>query len=96
MSPHVQIGVPAAIVLLKAVTLLLGGAITLFAWRAWQRTASPALRALAIGFGVVTLGGLLAGVLDLALPVGQRPALLVESAFTAAGFAVLLYSLYVE
>jgi len=96
VSPHVQIGVPAAIVLLKTVTLVLGGVITVFAWRAWQRTGSPALRALAIGIGVVTLGGLLAGLLDLALPVGQRPALLVESTFTAVGFAVLLYSLYVE
>lgn len=84
------------VVALKTVTLLLGGAVTYFAAKAWQRTGSPALRSLAIGFGFVTLGSLLAGVVDQLLNVGQTFAVLTESALTAVGFAVIVYSLYVD
>jgi hypothetical protein len=84
------------LVVLKSITLLLGGAVTYFAVKAWQRTGSPALRSLAIGFGFVTLGSLLAGVADQFIGVGQTPAVLTESALTAIGFAVIVYSLYVE
>lgn len=85
-----------AIVAFKTLTLVLGGSITLFAFRAYRRTGFAALRALAIGFGVVTLGALLAGVVDQLLGVDPRYALVVESALTAIGFTVVLYSLYVE
>lgn len=96
MSPHVSIGAPVAIALLKGLTLLLGGAITWFAWSAWRRTGSEALRALAIGIGIIALGGLLGGLVDIFLPIDWRQGVLIESVFTATGFAVLLYSLYVE
>lgn len=92
MSPHVT----TAAVLLKTVTLLLGGLITFYAFKAYRRTGSVALRALAIGFGVITLGALLAGIVDQLLPLDPSVALVVESLFTAAGFGVILYSLYVE
>jgi hypothetical protein len=96
VSPHVSVGVPVAVAALKTVTLALGGAVTWFAYRTWRPTGSRALRALAVGIGVVVLGGLLAGLVDLALPLDRGVALLVESVFSAAGFAILLYSLYVE
>ena len=84
------------VVALKTVTLVLGGAVTYFAAKAWLRTSSPALRSLAIGFGVVTLGALLAGGVDIFLDVGRDAAVLTESALTAIGFAVIVYSLYAE
>lgn len=84
------------IVALKTVSLLLGGAITYFAYRAYRRTRAPALRALAIGFGVVTVGGMAAGILDRVLAVDPSYAIAVDSALTALGFAILVYSLYVE
>jgi hypothetical protein len=84
------------VVALKTVTLLLGGAVTYFATKAWLRTSSPALRSLAIGFGFVTLGSLLAGGLDVVLRVDQNLAVLTESALTAVGFAVIVYSLYAD
>lgn len=84
------------LVALKSVTLVLGGAVTYFALQAWRRTGSPALRSLAIGFGFVTLGSLLAGFVDQALGVDQTLAVLTESALTAVGFAVIVYSLYVD
>ena len=59
MSPH-----PSLIVALKTVTLLLGGLITYFSYNAYQRTKARPLWYLAVGFGVVTLGTLLAGIVD--------------------------------
>lgn len=92
MSQHVT-----AVVVLKTLSLVMGGLVTYYAYRAYRRTEAPALRALAIGFGLVTLGALLAGALDQVVRVEDRTwALLVESALTALGFAVILYSLYAE
>lgn len=94
MSPHLT----AAVAALKTLSLVMGGLITYFAYRAYRRTDSPALRALTVGFGIVTLGALAAGVLDVFL-TGENArtfALIVESALTTAGFAVILYSLYAE
>lgn len=84
------------VVALKTLTLLLGGSITLYAFRAYRRTGSAALRALAVGFGAVTLGALLAGIVDQLSPLDPELALVVESLFTTVGFAVVLYSLHVE
>jgi len=84
------------VVALKTITLVLGGAVTYFALQAWQRTGSPALRSLAIGFGCVTLGSLLAGIADQLLAVDRTLAVVTESALTAVGLAVIVYSLYVD
>lgn len=95
MSPHLS-----AVVALKTLSLVMGGLITYFAFRAYQRTGATALRALAVGFGVFTLGALIAGAVDVfQLGGGEQArelALLVESALTATGFGVILYSLYAE
>ncbi|WP_115863441.1 DUF7521 family protein [Halorussus litoreus] len=88
--------VPSAIVALKTTTLILGGLITYFAFKAYRRTGSRPLRALALGFGAVTLGSMAAGVLDRLVATGGEYALVVESALTAVGFAIVLYSLYAE
>lgn len=84
------------VVVLKTLTLILGGLITYFAFKAYFRTRHPSLRSLAIGFAVVTLGALFAGIVDQLLPLDPTIALIVESAFATVGFGVILYSLYVE
>ncbi|KZN26178.1 MULTISPECIES: hypothetical protein [unclassified Haladaptatus] len=84
------------IITLKTLTLLLGGIITFFAFKAYRRTELPALRSLAIGFGVVTLGAFAAGVADQAFSVNQDFALVIESTLTVLGFASIAYSLYAE
>jgi uncharacterized membrane protein len=91
MSPH-----PHVIVATQTVTLLLGGLITYFSYSAYRRTELPALRALAIGFAIVTLGSIAGGVMNII--VGQRllDSLLVESVLTAIGFATITYSLYMK
>ncbi len=93
MSPH-QVTTPVAIVALKTITLILGGLITYLSYRAYRRTGTPSLWYLSVGFGIVTLGSLLAGVVDQVLRAGFRLGLLVESALVALGFAVIVYSLY--
>lgn len=86
--------VPTVVTALKSITLILGAMITYFAYKAYTRTGASPLRTLAIGFAIVTLGSLLAGVVDLGLAVQESWALVVESAMTALGFAVIIYSLY--
>ncbi len=87
---------PTLVVGLKTVTLVLGGLVTYFAYQAYSRTGSPALRALALGFGAITLGALLAGITDQFLVADRDLAFVVESLLTAVGFAIITYSLYVS
>jgi hypothetical protein len=94
MSPH-RVATPIAIVALKTITLLLGSLITYLSYRAYRRTGADPLRYLSVGFGIVTLGTLLAGVIDQVLQAGFRVGQMVETALVALGFAVILYSLYV-
>lgn len=88
--------IPVLVVVLKTITLVLGGLITYFSFKAYRRTGAKALRTLAVGFGVITLGSLLAGIADQLLGVVGGTSLVIESALTAVGFAVIMYSLYVE
>ncbi|MFC7047001.1 hypothetical protein ACFQH6_17810 [Halobacteriaceae archaeon GCM10025711] len=89
-------GLTTAVFVLKSLTLVVGGLITFFAFKAFRRTGAPALRALAMGFGLVTLGAFLAGAADQVLHLDTNVALIIDSALTATGFAVILYSLYSE
>ena len=87
--------IPAIVIGLKTVTLLLGGLITYFAAKAATKTGSRALTFLAVGFGTVTSGSLLAGVADQLFGIQTETALVFENAITAAGFVVIAYSLAV-
>lgn len=86
----------SVVVALKGLVLAMGALITYFSLKAYRRTGAPALRALTAGFGIVTVGALLAGLLDQFVVDDPALALVVESTFTALGFGVILYSLYVE
>jgi hypothetical protein len=84
------------IIVVKTGILVLGGLITYFSYKAYRRTGSPALRALAIGFGIVTSGALLAGAFDVLLEVDLATGVLIDAILTLIGFAVITYSLYVD
>lgn len=84
------------IIVTKTIILLLGSLITYLSYKAYRRTQAPALRALAIGFGIITLGALLAGVADQLLGVSLATGMFINSILTALGFAIITYSLYVE
>ena len=84
------------IIVAKTAILLLGGSITYYALRAFRRTGDPSLRALGIGFGIVTAGAVLGGVFDQLIDAGFEMGVAINSVLTAIGFAVIVYSLYVE
>lgn len=86
----------SVIVALKTTTFILGGVITYFAYKAYRRTGSRSLQSLAVGFGVVTLGSMLAGVVDQVLRLSRDVALTIEGFLTVVGFAIIVYSLYAE
>lgn len=88
--------ITSLVVILKTTTLILGAVITYLSYKAYRRTGSAALRSLTLGFGLVTLGALLAGIVDQVVGLQTDIALVAESGLAAAGFAVIVYSLYVD
>jgi hypothetical protein len=86
----------ALLVATKTATLVFGGLLTYLSFRASRRTGSPALRALAVGIGLVTAGAILGGGLHQLLGVKLEWSVVVQSVFTAAGFGLLTYSLYTD
>ena len=90
MTTHIDL----TIIVAKTAILVLGGSITYYALRAFERTGDPSLRALGIGFGVVTFGALIAGILDTVLDVSLALGVLIDAILTLVGFAIITYSLY--
>jgi hypothetical protein len=84
------------IVVASTAILLLGGSITYYALQAYRRTGDPSLRALAIGFGIVTAGALLGGFFHQILEVDFAIGIAINSVSMAIGFAVIVYSLYMK
>lgn len=85
-----------ALIVVQTAILVLGGLITYFSFKAYRRTGESSLRALTVGFGIVTFGAIVAGVLDLILDLNLVVGVLVDSVLTLIGFAIITYSLYVE
>ncbi|OLZ42378.1 hypothetical protein A6E15_16005 [Natrinema saccharevitans] len=83
------------IAIANTATVLTGGAIASLAYRAFRRTGSAALRAVAGGFGVIVVGSILGGGVHL-LGDTMGLGIALQSSATALGFAILLYSLYAE
>lgn len=95
--PTSQIGV----VIAQTLILIIGGLITYYSYKAYSRTQSPEHKWLTLGFGVVTLGAVLGGVLDLGIERYMAGDLIytsvfVSSSLTAVGLGIILYSLYVR
>ncbi|WP_241175218.1 hypothetical protein [Natronolimnobius sp. AArcel1] len=85
-----------ALTVVKTLVLIVGSVITYFAYRAYQRTRQRPLGYLAIGFGLVTLGLVLAGISTESLNVTLEMGILLESLLVLAGFVVIAYSLYAK
>jgi len=82
------------IAVVKTLILITGGVITYFALRAYRRTDSRSLGALALGFGLITMGTFLAGVVADVIGMPLAVGVLTESVLVLAGFLVIAYSLY--
>ncbi|MDX1745022.1 MAG: hypothetical protein R3324_03715 [Halobacteriales archaeon] len=83
----------AVLVAVRLVVLALGVSITYFSLQAYRRTRAPYLRDASVGFGIISVGVLIEGLLfevggfDLAIVH------IVESVAIGLGFVVLLLSL---
>lgn len=87
-------GYAALIAVANTATLVTGGVVMTLAYRAFVRTGSQPLKALVLGFGFIVAGSSIGGLVHL---VGGDVGLgvAIQSAFTAIGFASLVYSLYI-
>jgi len=85
-----------AIVVVKTIVLLLGGAVTFIAVKAARRNGSTPLRYLALGFGVITLGVLSAGIANLVFGEPLQLDVLINGVLAAVGLGVIFYSLYLQ
>lgn len=98
MSPHDTIGleVQVGLAVIKTLILLTGTAVTLLSYRAYRRTGDAGLRLLALGFGLITLGTILAGVTFEVLGLSLGAGILIESILVLAGLVVIMLSLRVD
>ncbi|MFB6150246.1 MAG: hypothetical protein ABEJ40_00425 [Haloarculaceae archaeon] len=80
----------------EVTSLVLGGAITYYAHRAYLRDRSAAIRAVMIGFASVTVGILLGLVLMGLERVDPLLGASVQGVFVTLGLGFLAYSLYVR
>ena len=87
--------IPVIVIAFKTATVAIGGFITYMAAKAARKTGWTGLSYLAIGFGIITFGSLLAGLADQLVFLSTPDALVLENAVTTLGFAVIGYSLYV-
>lgn len=77
----------------QGLIFVFGCVVVFYASRAYGRDHSRAMFSLALGFGSVTLGAGLAGVLYQFSGVGLIDVVLAQAIFQVAGFAVIVYSL---
>lgn len=82
------------IMVANAITVVLGGTITLLALRAYRRTRVQPMRVLAIGIALVTAGTALGGILHQFTATSLLMSVATQSVFIAAGFVILFYSLW--
>lgn len=95
---HTTTGVEVqlAIAAVKTLILVVGGAVTYFAFSAYRRTYDRSLGFLTAGFGLMVVGFLLAGVTFELLGVPLGVGVLVESLFVLTGLSIIAYSLRVR
>jgi hypothetical protein len=89
-------GTAVVLVAAKTATVAFGGALTLLALRAYRRTGSDALRALTVGIGLLMVGALIGGAVHQLLGLSLGLSVTIQSVCTAAGFAVMTYSLFTD
>lgn len=94
MSPHAEITTNESIILaiVKTLIAIAGGIVTYYAFKAYRRTRQHSLGLLALGFGIITFGVLIAGLLNELTTLGR--AIIAESLIILVGFVVIAYSLY--
>lgn len=85
-----------ALTVVKTLVLVVGGIISYFAFKAYRRTRQRPLGFLAAGFGLVTVGFALAGLVYEVLGGDLVVGILLESVLVLVGFLIIAYSLYAQ
>lgn len=81
-------------VFLKLLTMVAGLLVTLAAYRAYRRYAFRPLFHVAAGFGLISVGVGLEGVIFDFTPLSLYQASLIHSLFMITGMGLILYSIY--
>lgn len=78
----------------QALILIFGGVVVYYAYRAYDKTKSQAMLLLGIGFAVVTLGALVAGILyNFVAGTDLDTVITLQAYAQALGFFIIVYSL---
>ena len=80
--------------IVKVVALFLGAFIVYLAYKGYRRNASKPLLYVALGFGLITAGTLLEGLMFVMLGSDILEAVAIGTVLTAVGFAAIIYSVY--
>ncbi|MFC4405457.1 DUF7521 family protein [Haloarchaeobius iranensis] len=80
--------------IVKVAALVLGGVVSLMAYRAYLRTRLDGLQYFAAGLVVITLGTFLVGVLHHVFGIPSLQGMLYESLVACGGFLIMIYGLY--
>ncbi|WP_248910321.1 DUF7521 family protein [Halocatena marina] len=82
------------LVVVKMTALLLGGVVSLMAYRAYSRTRIAGLQYFAVGLTIITLGTFLVGVFHHIGGASVTIGMLLESVILSIGFVVMIVGLY--
>ena len=77
----------------QALILAFGAIVVFYSARAYRRTKTKAMLLLSVGFGFVTVGAAIAGVLFNLLGVDLVSVVTVQAFSQAVGFFIIVYSL---
>ncbi|WP_440990757.1 DUF7521 family protein [Haloarchaeobius baliensis] len=80
--------------IVKVTALVLGGVVSLMAYRAYLRTRLDGLQYFAAGLVVITLGTFFVGVLHHVFGIPSLQGMLYESLVACGGFLIMIYGLY--
>ena len=78
----------------KVIVVILGGVIVYLAGRAYLRNRSRSMLFLAIGFALITIGSVLAGILFEFLGYTLLVVVTIETSVMVLGFISIIYSIY--
>ena len=76
----------------RLLVLMLGAAITMISYKAYRRMRSKVMLLVALGFGFITMGILMEGLLYEFTPLSLVASHTVESSITLTGILILLYA----
>jgi hypothetical protein len=84
------------LVVAKLVTVVLGLAIAVTAYRGYHRHGAWPMLYLAVGFAIISVGSVVEGLLFDVLAMPLRDAGAIQAAIVAVGMVVVLYSLHAD